>query len=173
MGEAIEWLRDNAGHRNFFLWVDSFDPHEPWDPPPHDTKYTPPDYRGPKLIHPKYGPVDWMTAEELECVRGLYAGEATFVDKWVGELLNEIERLGLLENSLLILLSDHGHPHGDHGSIMETDDNLYNELLRIPLLILLPGAQYAGKRVGRIERTLTRNHCILYRYGKMAPRGLR
>jgi len=88
-----------------------------------------------------------MTEEELKFVRGLYAGEVSFVDKWVGYLLEKIKELGLYENSLIVLLADHGHPHGDHGSIMKTPDNLYSELIRIPLIIHHPEGLFAGKRV--------------------------
>ncbi|MFQ5796215.1 MAG: sulfatase [Candidatus Bipolaricaulia bacterium] len=140
---AITWLETND-QEPFFLWVEFFDPHEPWDPPPpFDRRYTDPNYRGKKLIHPKYGPVDWMTEEELNYVRGLYAGEVSFVDTWVGKLLEKIETLGLYQNSLIVFLSDHGHPHGDHGSILKTADSLYSELLRIPMLIHLPGEEGA------------------------------
>ena len=154
MRESMEWLEGSHEHEKFFLWVDSFDPHEPWDPPPpFDTKYTDPNYKGPKLIHPKYGPVDWMTEEELEYVRGLYAGEVSFVDKWVGKLLDKIGELGLYDNSLIILLADHGHPHGDHGTIMKSAENLYSELLRMPLLIRHPKKLYAGRRVDALVQT--------------------
>jgi len=148
MQEAARWLERNKNEKRLFLWVDSFDPHEPWDPPsPFDKMYTNPNYKGPKLIHPKYGKIDWLTEEELKYVRGLYAGEVSFVDKWVGYLLDKIKDLGLYESSLIVLLADHGHPHGDHGSIMKTPDNLYTELIKIPLLIHHPEGLYAGKRV--------------------------
>ncbi|NLY37571.1 MAG: sulfatase-like hydrolase/transferase, partial [Tissierellia bacterium] len=155
MNEAISWLKNNTGkHEKFFLWIDNFDPHEPWDPPdPFDKMYTNPDYKGPKLIHPKYGPVNWMTEEELQYVRGLYAGEVAFVDKWVGKLFATIDELGLLDNTLIIVLADHGHPHGDHGTIMKTPENLYSELLKIPLLVRLPGASLKDKRVFPIVGT--------------------
>jgi len=148
MNEAIAWLDDNATRgQPFFLWIDSFDPHEPWDPPPpFDTKYTDPSYRGKQLIHPKYGPVDWMSDEELKCVRALYAGEVSFVDKCFGRLLDRIESLGLVDNTLIVVLSDHGHPHGDHGIIMKSDANLYQELVRFPLMIHHPAGQGAGTR---------------------------
>lgn len=146
--ESIEWLERNYKERNIFLWMDSFDPHEPWDPPsPFDRMYTDSDYTGPKLIHPKYGKVDWMTQEELAYVKGIYAGEVSFVDKWVGILLERIKQLELYDNSLIVLLADHGHPHEDHGSIMKTPDNLYSEFVKIPLLIRHPRGLYAGKRV--------------------------
>jgi arylsulfatase A-like enzyme len=154
--EAINWVETNhQHHKQFFMMIDSFDPHEPWDPPePFDTKYTDPKYKGPKLIAPKYGPVDWMTKEELEYVRGLYAGEVSFVDKRVGLFLDKLSELGLMEESIIVLLSDHGHPHGDHGTIMKTPQNLYSELIRIPLMIRFPDKQYSGERIKAIVQVV-------------------
>ncbi len=141
---AARWVREAATRGDFFLWVDSFDPHEPWDPPaPYDTMYTDPNYTGKKIIHPKYGPVGWMTEEELQNTRALYAGEVTFVDHCVGFLIDALKETGVYDDTLIVALSDHGHPHGDHGDIMKHDRDLYNELLRIPLLIKRPDGKYA------------------------------
>lgn len=149
--ESMKWLERNYEEKNIFLWMDSFDPHEPWDAPsPFDKMYTDTNYKGPKLIHPKYGRVDWITKEELRYIRGLYAGEVSFVDKWIGILLERLKELGLYDNSLIVLLADHGHPHGDHGSIMKTPDNLYGEVVKIPLLIRHPKRLYARKRVNAL-----------------------
>lgn len=149
MSEAAKWLEENHNvHERFFLHVDCFDPHEPWDPPASfASKYTDPNYKGPQIISPKGGPRDWLTDEELQYTRGLYAGEASFVDKWIGHLLDQIQELGLMENSLIVFFSDHGHPHGEHGKMLKMEDQLYSELLRIPLLVRFPNKEYAGKRV--------------------------
>lgn len=147
--EAIQWIETNAGHHEkFFLMVDCFDPHEPWDPPPpFDTKYTDPNYNGPKLVQPKYGPTDWMTNDELDNVKGLYAGEVSFVDKRFGLFIDKLVELDLIEDSLVVVMSDHGHPHGDHGSILKTPQNLYSELIKIPLMVRFPDKRFAGKRI--------------------------
>jgi arylsulfatase A-like enzyme len=114
--------------------------------------YTDPNYRGPKLIHPKYGRVDWMTDAELQYVRGLYAGEVTFVDRWFGRFIDKLRELNLLDESLVILVSDHGHPHGDHGTIMKSAQNLYSELVKVPFMVRFPDKKYAGKRLDAIAQ---------------------
>ena len=156
MRYAAQWLEENhKAHEQFFLYVDCFDPHEPWDPPPsYATKYTDPNYNGAWIMIPKGGPCDWMTQEELQHTRGLYAGEVSFVDKWVGRLIEQIEDLALMENSLIIFLSDHGHPLGEHGKLLKMDDQLYSELLRIPLFIRFPEKKYAGTRVKGLVETV-------------------
>ena len=139
MIEACNWLEKNYRNDSFFLWVDSFDPHEPWDPPEDFIKsYTDEKYSGKKLILPKYGKTDWLTKKELNYIKGLYAASVNFVDKWVGVLLEKIYELNILDNTLIMILADHGHPHGEHEMLMKTPDVLYNELLRIPLLARHP-----------------------------------
>lgn len=148
--EATEWLEKEA-REPFFLWVDCFDPHEPWDPPPSFEKmYTDPNYRGKKIIHPKYGKTDWLTEEELNYIRGLYAGEVSFVDKWVGVLLEKLKELDYYEKSLIVLLSDHSVPIGEHGWILKHPHTLWSELVRMTLIIKFPENTYAGTRVKKL-----------------------
>ena len=147
--EAVDWLeKESSTGRPFFLYVDIFDPHEPWDPPESFTaNYVNPDYNGPKLIEPKMGPCDWISEDELQNIRALYAGEVSFVDKWIGHLIEKLGNLGVLEDSLVVFMSDHGAPHGEHGNLRKTTDNLYNELLKIPLIMRFPNGEHAGKRI--------------------------
>ena len=137
--EASKWLRRNKAHEGLFLWVDSFDPHEPWDPPKSFDKYTDSDYSGPRLILPKGGQASsWASEEQIEYIRGLYAGEASFVDHWFGVFYKELEELGFLDNSMIVVLADHGHPLADHGKFLKSGDRLYNELLKVPFMVRLP-----------------------------------
>jgi arylsulfatase A-like enzyme len=148
IGEACRWLERNRSHKDVFLWIDSFDPHEPWDPPKEFDHYTDPGYTGRRLIMPMGGPAtSWATAAEIEHIRGLYAGEAESVDFALGELFETLERLGYYEDSLVLLLADHGHPLADHGKFLKGADRLYNELLHVPFLLHLPGGRRGGTRV--------------------------
>ncbi len=144
--EAIDWLTRNRGHRRIFAWIDSFDPHEPWDPPARFDTYTDPAYRGKRLILPMGGPASrWATPEEIRHIRGLYAGEAAFVDACLGRLFAALRDLGYYDDSVIVVLADHGHPLGDHGKFLKGGDRLYNELLRVPFLVRLPGGRGARR----------------------------
>ena len=122
MRKAVEYLEGVDRNKQFYLWVDSFDPHEPWDPPsvydpdkkcPYD-----PDYQGKDEFLPFPGLVAGVyTEEQLHHVRMLYAELVTLCDKYLGELLDAVRRLGLEENTLLLMVSDHGEPmgNGEHG----------------------------------------------------------
>lgn len=145
--EAVRWLRRNRAHRKVFLWVDCFDPHEPWDPPARFDTYTDPAYRGPRLILPMGGLREaWATPDEARHIRGLYAGEVAFVDHCLAPFFETLEELGYYDDSLILVLADHGHPLDDHGKFLKGTDRLYNELLRIPFLVRLPGGRRGGRR---------------------------
>jgi arylsulfatase A-like enzyme len=108
---AARWLEENAVHAPFFLWVDSFDPHEPWDPPAaYADAYYPHD--GIDYIFPVN---EGATPEERERMKALYWGEVTFVDKWLGLLLEKLDELGLRDDTILMITSDHGTQLMDHG----------------------------------------------------------
>jgi arylsulfatase A-like enzyme len=156
--EALEWLEDNRSHERIFLWVDSFDPHEPWTPPREFDRYTAPGYQGKRIILPPGGEARAvMTPEEIAYTRGLYGGEVAYVDHYIGQLLARVRELELWDRSLIVLLSDHGHPLADHGKFLKGADRLYNELLRVPFMIRFPAAEYGGRRV----RALAQFHDVL------------
>jgi len=144
--EASKWAKGNRPHRKKFLWIDSFDPHEPWDPPSGYDAYTDPSYRGPRLILPMGGEASkWASEEEVRFIRGLYAGEASFVDHCFGKFMATLDELGYLDDSIIVLLADHGHPLADHGKFLKGADRMYNELLKVPFMVRLPGGEGARR----------------------------
>lgn len=144
--EAMNLLEHLQHQRPFLLVVDSFDPHEPWDPPPqYVALYDNPDRDEIDIITPLYGRCDWMTEQQLKRMRANYAGEVTLVDKWFGHFINKLADLKLLDNSLIIVLSDHGHSLGEHGVTGKIPWALYPELIEIPFLIRHPEGKGAGQ----------------------------
>jgi arylsulfatase A-like enzyme len=127
--------------------VDTFDPHEPWDPPAHYLALYERDYRGESVIYPRYDRCDYLSAEELAHCRALFAGEVSLVDRWVGHLVDTIDRLGLRETTAVFFLADHGFYLGEHGYIgkslitpeYQQSLPLYPEVAAIPLLARVPG----------------------------------
>ncbi|HEY3072976.1 MAG TPA: sulfatase, partial [Candidatus Limnocylindrales bacterium] len=150
-GRAADWLRRNRTHDRLFLWIDSFDPHEPWDPPAEFDTYRDPAYRGPRIVLPMGGLADtWATPEEQQNIRGLYAGEVASVDRAFGFLLEALTAHGYLDDSIVLVLADHGHPLGDHGKFLKGADRLYSELLKVPFLLRLPGGRDGGRRASAV-----------------------
>src|SRR5215204_2430477 len=138
-GEYLEHIKEA---QPFFLLVDCFDPHEPWDPPKNYVDlYGDPDYSGREPTVPNYSDASWITEEELKRMRALYAGEVTMTDAWLGRFLERIEGLGLAETTLLILLSDHGACLGEHDATGKPYWALYPELTDIIFMMRHPRAR--------------------------------
>lgn len=154
---AMQWLdtQIQAGQRDrLFLWVDLFDPHEPWDPPEPWRSMYDPDYQGQDIIDPAAGDIEgYMTADEVAHTMALYAGEITFVDKWVGLLLDRIRELGLMDDTLLMLTTDHGEPFGEHGYIRKARPNNHEQLVHIPWIIRHPQGIGNGQTIDALVQT--------------------
>jgi arylsulfatase A-like enzyme len=147
MHEAARWLEENRKAPNFFLYVDTFDPHEPWDPPAHYLELYEKDFKGERVIYPKYTFSSRFSAEEVRHMRAAYAGEVTLVDSWIGYLLKRVEELGLAHNTAVIFTTEHGFCLGEHDlvgkAIIENDTSahvpLWDVISHIPLFIKAPG----------------------------------
>jgi len=88
----------------------------------------------------------------LEYIAALYDGSVAYTDKCVGDLFAILRQLGLYDKSLIILVSDHGEEFQEHGFMLHENPYYYEELVRVPMIIKLPGAAVAGKVVaGLIE----------------------
>jgi arylsulfatase A-like enzyme len=125
-GAAMKWLEDNNDAEKFMLWVEMFDPHEPWDPPrEYYEMYKNPSYSGANILAPWFHSMlaEDYTEEELEDIRALYAGEVTLVDRWVGHLLDKVDELGLAGNTAIVFTSDHGTMFGERNAV--TKDPVY------------------------------------------------
>ena len=154
MAAACEWLEGNYKHDKFFLYVDTFDPHEPWDAPQWYVDMYDPGYAGEVVDYPLYYYTDkFLSPAELKHCRALYAAEVTLVDRWVGRLFDRIRDLGLLDNTAVVFTTDHGFLHGEHGIIGKclierTPEKqvvsyipLYEQINHIPLMVSYPGVR--------------------------------
>jgi len=123
---AINWLDTECdSSRPFLLWVDSFQCHEPWVPP------VLPDSGSRFLPLPSGPDPSWMQAGELEAVRALYRGEIEHTDTHVGRLLDHLRATGRMDDTLVLVCSDHGVPLTEHGTIRKIGMPLYDEMSRI------------------------------------------
>ncbi len=121
--KAINFLQTySQKDRPFFLFVHYFDPHSPYIPPePFNSRFAS------QKIQPT--PIDKYSA--------LYDGEVAFADHEIGNIIKTLERMGYIDDTLIIVTSDHGEGLGQHGNLGHTV-NVYEELVRIPLLFYWP-----------------------------------
>ncbi|MBT4503899.1 MAG: sulfatase [Gemmatimonadetes bacterium] len=147
---AIEFVEENAGNQPFYLYVDSFAPHETWEAPLHYFDlYGSREEREPMCITVPYGPLERNPEieERLPSLRANYAGLVTMVDTWFGKLLDTIDRLGMGEKTLVVLSSDHGTNFAENPERVtgKPAEYMYPGTMDIPLIVRHPEGQGAGQ----------------------------
>lgn len=156
--KAMEWLELHY-KEDFFLYIDTWDPHEPWDPPQYYRELYWPGHDGDQAgpIYGYWQDIPGLTEEKVKKAYASYCGEVSMVDTWFGYLMRMVENMGLLANTVIILTSDHGYYFGEHGGLLgkmvfakdpKTGSRVmgvwahslfYEEVTAIPLLIYVPG----------------------------------
>ncbi len=167
-GRAIEWL-ENEPRQPFFAWIDTFEPHEPWCPEsPYDTMYPRPE--GGRYVPMPHGPaIDWMSDADLGAVRALYMGDVTRTDVEVGRVMQTLEDKGLADDTLVVIISDHGEPFGEHGTIRKFGVPVYDELARMVFIMRGPGVP-EGERCRALIQNVDLAPTLLDLLGIPAPR---
>jgi len=144
MAAAAAWLDEHAPHHDgFMLFVDEFDPHEPFDTPePYASMYDE-DWDGPHLVWPPYttGAKAFNILDDRQAhqVRAQYGGKLTMIDHWVGKILDVIDTHDMWSDAAVILTTDHGHYLGERDAWGKPRLPLFNVIGHIPLLIAWPG----------------------------------
>ncbi|MEW6358410.1 MAG: sulfatase [Planctomycetota bacterium] len=145
MQNAADWLERNYRHDKMFMYIDTFQTHEPWLPPQWYSDIYDPGYEGEEVIWPRYDWTDYLTEAELKHAVALYAGTVTLVDRWVGMFLQKVQDLGLMDDTAILFTADHGFLLGEQGrigkhTVLKPKEGwpLYEEIARIPLLVWMP-----------------------------------
>ena len=162
IAKAREWLAHFAETREppFYFFWHTYEIHAPYLPPVEYAELFPADdYAGPlasrverfrrQSSQPEWGKEKWDLADQywrnsehfdesdVRYLHGLYHGEVAYTDAKLGTLFAELRAGGLLDSSIVVVLSDHGEQFREHGSFGH--DEVFEETLRVPLLIRLPG----------------------------------
>lgn len=163
---AIEQAHDD--NQPFFIWSSYHDPHppycvpEPWAsmydpndmqvgsytdgefedmPPPHqrtrdDGGFA--EYNQDGFYNHGYHRHDGVSEDELKQAQAIYYGMVSFMDHWIGQTLDTLQRLGQLDNTLIVFTSDHGHFVGEHGLVAKGPFH-YEDVIRVPMIAAWPG----------------------------------
>jgi arylsulfatase A-like enzyme len=146
--QAIHFL-EAKGDSDFFLFLHYYDPHWHYDPPaPYDRAFDP-TYQGEATgiwWDFKELDSDSIDPRDLNHIQALYDGEILYTDRQLERLFQEMKRLGVFEKALVVVTSDHGEEFLDHGQ-WEHQKTLYEEQLRVPLIIKFPSASIGSRRV--------------------------
>jgi arylsulfatase A-like enzyme len=166
-----EWIEDwleltGDGARPFFLFALYLEPHFPYRPPPaYRDRFAPPDL-DPAILsrvqawhHPRevgyvlQAPDHEVSPDEFRAMRALYDAELFYVDERLGELTDILRRRGVLDNTILVVTSDHGEHFGEHG-FMDHKMTVFEAVVRVPLVIRFPPKLPKGERVSALVQNV-------------------
>jgi arylsulfatase A-like enzyme/uncharacterized membrane protein YbhN (UPF0104 family) len=157
-GRVFGWL-ENAPRPPFFLFTAYMDPHDPYYAHPYDGEgYA-------RAAHQRPDP------SEADALRAMYDGEITYWDAHFGALMDELRRRGLYDDMLIVVTSDHGEEFAEHGGFWH-GTTLYDEQVRVPLFVKLPGNARAGTTVDHWVQSIDLMPSILTRVGLEVPEGV-
>jgi arylsulfatase A-like enzyme len=169
--QACTWLED--GKKPFFAWLHYMDVHWPY-------------HREEKLVTPSQIAQAWndiahlyrvnwkndsITAEQKAHYLSLYEQAIEYTDAQVGRLLNRLEESGLAQNTIIIVVADHGEEFLERGQWGHFEVNLHDEILKVPLIIHLPNSS-KGQTIQRQVRTLDIMPTVLDLCGVQTPPGV-
>jgi arylsulfatase A-like enzyme len=157
---ALNWIEQDA-NKPFFVFINYFDVHDPYTPPePYRSRYAVVPNPG-GLINgfmERYHPD--LTSEQLQTEIDAYDGSISYVDDQIKKLYEELEKRGLLENTIVIVTSDHGESFGEHGLIQHSA-SLYLQEIHVPLIIWGPHYVPAGVVIDTPVSTVALSPTIL------------
>ena len=160
ISEAVNWMNEHKTER-FFLFLHSYEVHMPYAPDASELALFETDYKGPlpnllseemaRSINKKRLVISQADKEHIV---NLYDAEIHGMDAAFAELINYLKRSGLFDKSIIVFTSDHGDEMGEHGRMATHADTLYDELLRVPLLIKFPNGLFAGSKITHQVRSI-------------------
>ena len=175
---GINLVDDLEKKRPFFLGVDAFDPHEPLDPPRvYMNRFGGPkgiEKKGIIPIQPFETPYSWVIDVDvddptLDRIRELYAAEITFMDEWVGRLMNTLADRNLLDETVVMYMSDHGLTLGEDGVLGKHGARAQWHIYHVPCMIRHPEGKLAGETSDFFASTHDLSRTALSFMGVRAP----
>jgi arylsulfatase A-like enzyme len=161
---AVTWLPKTSHGRPFFLFLHTYQVHAPYDPPPAFDVHSDKKYKGVVKVSGStnryYKKIESkMTKEDYLYVIDKYDGEIYHTDHFLGKLFKELKDLGLYDESMIIVTSDHGEHFLDHQNSLiryvgHREHKLYDEIVKVPLIIKsskLPKGQINDAQVESID----------------------
>lgn len=168
--KGLAFLETNHDKDNWFLQLETFDPHEPFYVQPRYKDRFPDGYRGPLLDWPDYRPVNDSDAPDvIQHVRCQYAALLSMCDCNLGRVLDAMDRYDLWKDTMLIVNTDHGFLLGEHGQWAKCHCPFYNEVARTPLFIWDPRCGRTGVRRSSLVQTIDLPATLLDYFGQRLP----
>ena len=149
---ALEFIETNEQEDNWFLHIETFDPHEPFFTPQKYKELYKHDYSGPHFDWPNYGIVV-ETDEQVDHIRKEYAASISMCDNYLGKVLDLMDQKDMWKDTMLIVTTDHGFLLGEKGWWAKAVPPIYNEIAHIPLFIWDPRSNRKNERRNALVQT--------------------
>jgi arylsulfatase A-like enzyme len=157
---GLEFIERNKNEDNWFLHIETFDPHEPFVSPDSYAELYPEEYRGPLFDWPDYARVN-ESEDKITHVRNKYAALLSMCDKNLGRILDIMDSYHLWDDTMLIVNTDHGFLLGEHGWWAKCVMPFYEEIAHIPLFIWDPRQRIRNQRRSSLVQTIDLAPAIL------------
>jgi len=170
---AAEWIDRNFAHQDFFLHVDCFTPHEPFDAPEELVRLFDPKGKGVEGLGAAAPYAPWrgrLTEEQFTNFRARYAARVVLLDRWLGVLLDALDRRRLWDRTMVVLTADHGTFNGDHGRMGKLQTHEFDAVGHIPLVVACPGVA-GGQRRQQLVQLVDLYPTVLEAVGRPCPPG--
>ncbi len=165
---GMDFIRANHQQDNWFLQIETFDPHEPFFTQQHFKDLYPHDYHGKHFDWPPYRKVE-ETPEEIQHLRYEYAALLTMCDRYLGRVMALMDELNLWEDTMLIVNTDHGFLLGEHDWWAKVVQPFYQEVAHTPLFIWDPRSRRKGHRCNSLVQTIDLAPTLLEFFGVDLP----
>lgn len=170
---ACDFVDENEGDDDFFLMVEAFDPHEPFDVPDSYMQ----EYGGAAGLDrdyfeiPPYQRVSEtdIPPEAVDYVQRRYKALVTMCDHWFGTLIDRLKARDMYEGTLVIVTTDHGYFLGQRDYLGKNYMHMYNELAHLPLMVKFPHGERAGERAGQLTQAIDLMPTVLEAHGLEVP----
>lgn len=167
---GLEFIADNCGEDNWFLQLETFDPHEPFYAPKEFIEKYPDTYRGLLYDWPEYRAFDETdTPEDVEHIRNQYAALMTLCDEQLGRILDIMDEKDMWKDTMLIVNTDHGIMLGEHEHWTKNVMPWWEETAHTPLFIWDPRCRKAGQRRRSLVTTIDIPVTLLEYFGMDIP----
>lgn len=165
---GFEFLEKNKNEDNWFLHLETFDPHEPFFTMPNYKELYPHDYRGPHFDWPPYGKVT-EGREAVEHLRFQYAALLSMCDAYLGKFLDLMDANDMWKDTLLIVNTDHGYLLGEHDCWAKMVHPFYEEIVHTPLFVWDPRRKLKAERRKALVQTIDIAPTLLEYFGLAIP----
>jgi len=157
---AMNWLACRRSRRPFFMFINSTEPHmRNWPPEPYRSRFLPRGVSQEEADGVNQNAYDVMTGtvkigrRQSRIVKALKDGDTATLDARMGILFDDLRRKGLLDDTVIVVASDHGDESGEHLPLWSHSGCVYNTLIHVPLVIRYPRRVPCGKRLRRLTQT--------------------